>query len=93
MQLDKSDGRYAMNYMRNMLFIIVTLSVLIYKYYIYFYLFFTLLLKDNFPQLSSCENGISFEDSVFLNHLFHFMHHDIVNPIFIPTQSLYPDNP
>ena len=39
MQLDESDGRYAMNYMRNMLFIIVTLSVLIYKYYINFYLF------------------------------------------------------
>ena len=39
MQLDESDGRYAMNYMRNMLFIIVTLSVLIYKYYINFFLF------------------------------------------------------
>ena len=39
MQFDESDGRYAMNYMRNMLFIIVTLSVLIYKYYINFFLF------------------------------------------------------
>ena len=55
MQLDGSDGRYAMNYMRNMLFIIVTLSVLIYKYYIYYYLFFNLSLKGNSPQLSSCE--------------------------------------
>ena len=64
MQLDKSDGRYAMNYMRNMLFIIVTLSVLIYKYYIYYLFFF--ITYGRFPKISfPPKGGILFGDSAF----------------------------